>query len=74
MLRGQPRAQRLELAGADLGVEIGEVAARGGEELGAHDVAERIALERAADDAAVPVDVLQRAVAIVGRRDARGRC
>ena len=43
---------------------------RGGIELGAENVADGIALESAAEAAAIPMDVLQAAVAIVGRRDA----
>ena len=44
---------------------------RGRVELGAQDVAQRVALERAADDAAEPVDVLQHAVPVVRRGDAQ---
>ena len=43
---------------------------RGGVELRAQDVADGVALEGAADAAAVPVHVLQAAVAVVGRGDA----
>src|SRR5215475_9003058 len=60
---GQPVAQRPELARPKLHVEIADAAPGRGEELGAHDVAQRVALEGAADDATVPVHVLHHAVA-----------
>ena len=70
---GQPAAQRVELALADLFGDLGPGVQGGGVELRPHHVAQRVALENPADDAAVPVHVLQHAVAVIRCAQAQGR-
>ena len=66
----QPVPQPVEAAGADLPRNVRIGAQRRRMELRAQHIADRVALEAAADQAAVPVHVLQAAVAVVGRADA----
>src|SRR5438445_9306098 len=66
----QPTVQGVELAGRDFALDAAMSFRRRFEELGAEDVAERVPLEHAADDAAVPVNILQHAVAVVWRAQA----
>ena len=66
----QPSVQRCELAARHLLADLGMRLQRCSIELGAQDVADGVALEAAAHVAAVPVHILQAAVAIVRRLDA----
>lgn len=66
----QPPMQRGELAAFDLARNLRMGPHRRGVDLRTEDVADGVAVELAADEVAVPVHVLQTAVAIVGRYDA----
>ena len=55
----QPGVQRAELALADLGADRRPGPHGAGVDLGAEDIAQRVALKRPADNPAVPVDILQ---------------
>src|SRR5437867_3004768 len=62
----EPVVERGEFTARDLIGNLRMAAARRLEELGAQDVAKRVALELAADHAREPVHVLEDAVAVVG--------
>src|SRR5438128_2438597 len=65
----QPAMQGAELALLDIPRDLRKRLEGRAVELGAQNVADRIALERAANHAGIPVHVLQAAVAVVRRGD-----
>src|SRR5581483_3473954 len=67
----QPAAQRAEFASGDLRRDLWMRFQSGSVELRAEDIAERVALEYTTDVAAIPVNVLQHAVFVVGRAQAQ---
>ena len=63
----QPAVKRSELTLCDLKLDIGTSFDGGGIELRAENIAYGIALKCAADGAAIPMHVLQTAIAVVAR-------